>query len=304
MKVLSKEDLPLKEETVCTIGNFDGFHSGHIFLLNRVKEISEKSGKKSLVITFEPHPKKILNPNNAPCRITDLETKKELLNSRGIDYLYVINFNKKYANISPEEFIKFLSENLNCKKLVVGHDWRFGANGEGDIELAKKFGEKYGFEIEVVPPIKVDNKRVSSTMIRNLLKEGKVEEVSKLLGRTYCIKGHIIPGNKIGRKIGFPTINIKPPDDLCLKKGVYMGFVSFDSKLYPAVINYGKRPTVDGKETLIEAHILGEKIEGEVKEVKIFFKEFIREEKKFENVDELKKQIEEDVNKALKVLGV
>ncbi|SNZ06342.1 riboflavin kinase / FMN adenylyltransferase [Persephonella hydrogeniphila] len=305
MKVLKKEDLPLNEETVCTIGNFDGFHKGHAYILHRVKETAEQERKKSVVITFEPHPKKILFPEKAPCRITGLETKIDLLGTKGIDYLYIVHFDKKFAEKSPEEFIKFLSNQLKCKKLIVGHDWKFGYRGEGDIQKARELGEKYNLLVEVIPPIKSNNERISSTKIRKLLKEGKVEEVANLLGRMYCIKGKIEKGHQLGKKIGFPTINIKPPEDLCLKKGVYSGYVSFNGKMYPAVINYGNRPTVDGKELFIEAHIIDRKIDiSEKEEVKIFFKRFIRDEKKFDSIEQLKKQIQSDIKNARKALEV
>ncbi|WP_036767808.1 bifunctional riboflavin kinase/FAD synthetase [Persephonella sp. KM09-Lau-8] len=304
MKVLTEQDLPLKEETVCTIGSFDGFHIGHIHLLEKTKEEAKRTGRKSLVITFEPHPKKILSPQNAPCRITDLTTKLELLRYQKIDYVYVIHFTKEYAKKPAEEFLDFLTENLRCKKIIVGHDWRFGYGGKGCVEFASEYGKKAGFEVEVIPPIKIDRTRISSTEIRKLLKEGRVDEAEKYLGRTYCIKGKVIKGDRLGQKIGFPTINIIPDVDLCLKKGVYMGYVSFDHKLYPAVINYGTRPTVDGKKTFIEAHIIGEKLEKDIKEVKIFFKRFIREEKKFNNIQELQNQIKNDIQKAINALEV
>ncbi|HHG74791.1 MAG TPA: bifunctional riboflavin kinase/FAD synthetase [Persephonella sp.] len=305
MKVIKEKDLPINEETVCTIGNFDGFHKGHTYILKLVKETADKEGKKSLVITFEPHPKKILSPQNAPCRITSLETKLDLLKDQKIDYVYVINFDKNFAEKSPEEFIRFLTCELKCRKLIVGHDWKFGYKGEGNIKTAKEIGKKYTLEVEVVPPIKIDNERISSTKIRELLKRGDVYNVSKLLGRTYCIKGKIHKGNQIGKKIGFPTINIKPPEDLCLKKGVYSGYVSFNGEVYPAVINYGTRPTVDGKDLFIEAHIIGKSIDiSEKQQVKIFFKDFIREEKKFSDINQLKKQIKSDITNAMKVLEV
>ncbi len=305
MKVITEADLPLKEETVCTIGNFDGFHKGHTFILQEIKEIAHKKNKKSLVITFEPHPKRLLNPENAPCRITNLETKLDLLKQQGIEYVYVIHFDKSFAEKSPEEFMEFLSKNLKCRELIVGHDWKFGYRGKGNIETAKILGNKFNINITVIPPLKENNERISSTKIRQLLKEGRLEEVEHLLGRTYCIKGTIQRGNQIGKQIGYPTLNIKPSEDLCLKRGVYSGFVSVNKHIYPAVINYGSRPTVDGKQILIEAHIIGENINIKEKtEIKIFFKKFLREEKKFETLQQLKNQIKTDIKKTLQMLEV
>ncbi|WP_457640090.1 bifunctional riboflavin kinase/FAD synthetase [Persephonella sp.] len=304
MKVLTEENLPLKEETVCTIGNFDGFHKGHRFILDRVIESSKRQGKSSLVITFEPHPKTVLSSGEKPCRITGLETKIDLLEDEGIDYLYIINFSREFARKDPEEFIKFLTEKLRCRTLIVGHDWKFGHQGKGDVQTAKQIGRKYGLKVEVIPPVKEEDKRISSTQIRNLLKKGKVEEVARYLGRDYCIKGKVEQGNRIGSQIGFPTINIKPPEDLCLKKGVYSGLVKLNGQLLPAVINYGNRPTVDGRETVLEAHIIGKKLSFKPEEVKIFFKKFIRDEKRFSDIDQLKNQIKADIQKAMKSLEV
>ncbi|MBK3333251.1 bifunctional riboflavin kinase/FAD synthetase [Persephonella atlantica] len=305
MKVIRESDLPLKEETVCTIGNFDGFHKGHAFILTTLKETARKENRKSLVITFEPHPKALLNPENAPCRITNLETKLDLLKHQGIDYVYVIHFDREFAQKTPQDFIQFLSQQLGCRKLIVGHDWRFGYKGEGNIETAKALGKQFDMDIIVIPPVKENNERISSTKIRQLLREGKVEQVEHLLGRTYCIKGTVQKGNQIGKEIGYPTINIKPSENLCLKKGVYSGFVSIDGKTYPAVINYGTRPTVDGKQLLIEAHIIGKRIGLEdSKQIKIFFKKFLREERKFDSLNQLKAQIKTDIEKTLQTLEV
>jgi len=305
MKILTELDLPLEKETVCTIGNFDGFHRGHSHILEKIRLEAEKTGRASLVITFEPHPKKLLNPEKAPCRITGLETKIDLLEGQKIDYLYIINFDREFSRKSPEEFIKFLTGKLRCRKLIVGHDWRFGYGGKGNIQTAKQLGKKAGLDVEVIPPVNLKEERVSSTKIRQLLGEGKVEQVSKYIGRDYCLKSKTVKGGKIGSKIGFPTINIIPPDDLCLKKGVYSGLVQYGNEILPAVINYGNRPTVDGKNLFIEAHIIGKKVNiPENTPVRIFFKKFLREEKKFSDINQLKKQIKTDINSAMKLLEV
>ncbi len=304
MKVIQEKDLPLKEETVCTIGSFDGFHIGHKKILEKIKEKAKKLSKKSLVITFEPHPKRVLNPERAPCVITDTETKKELLKKEGIDYLYIISFNEEFRKKTAKEFLKFLVNTLGCKNIVVGYDWEFGYKKEGNVFFAERYEKELGFELEIVEPILQDDIRISSTLIRELLKKGDVEKASYFLGRNYCIKGKIIEGSKIGRKIGFPTINIRPPENLCLKKGVYAGYIQLNGKIYPAVINYGYRPTVDGKHLLLEAHVIGQKVNPTKEYVKIFFISFLREEMKFENINQLKKQISKDIEKAKSILEV
>jgi riboflavin kinase/FMN adenylyltransferase len=304
MKIIQDKDLPIKEETVCTIGSFDGFHIGHKKILKKVKEKALKTNRKSLVITFDPHPKKLLNPDKAPCTITDTETKKDLLKKEGIDFLYIIKFDENFSKKTAKEFLKFLVNDLNCKHIIVGYDWKFGYKKEGNVYFAEKYEKELGFNIEIVEPILQDDIRVSSTLIRKLLKEGEIEKASYFLGRNYCIKGKVVEGNKLGRKIGFPTINIKPPENLCLRKGVYAGFVEIEGKTYPAVINYGYRPTVDGKKLLIEAHIFDKEIKLKNQFVKVFFVSFIREEKKFESVGNLQKQIAEDIKKAKEILEV
>ncbi|NPA12714.1 MAG: bifunctional riboflavin kinase/FAD synthetase [Aquificae bacterium] len=305
MKVLTKEDIPLNQQVVCTIGNFDGFHKGHKQIINRLIQRSKQLKKPSLVITFEPHPKKVLDPENAPCRIINLETKMELLEKEGIDYLFIINFSPVFATLSPKEFIQFLCKGLGCSHLIVGHDWRFGYKGEGNTETAEQLGKEYGLTVEVVPPVLLGNERISSTKIRQLLKRGEVDKVSQYLGRPYYLKGKAVEGRKLGSKIGFPTVNILPPPDLCLKKGVYYGALGYGDTVYPSVINYGLRPTVDGKTAVIEAHIIDRQVDIKPSSwVKVYFKKFLRPEKKFESIDYLKKQIQSDVEEAKKLIGV
>jgi len=305
MKVLTEADLPLDKENVCTIGNFDGFHKGHSYILKNVQQTAEATGKSSLAITFEPHPKKILDPENAPCRITDKETKITLFEEQNIDYIYIIHFNKAFAQKSPEEFLDFLVNKLKCCRLIVGHDWRFGYQGKGNALTAVKIGKKIGLEVDIISPLYLKNERISSTIIRKLLKEGKVDEMYPYLGREYFISGKTVKGNRLGSRIGFPTMNVLPVDDLCLRKGVYSGYVQYLDELFPSVINYGNRPTVDGTKNLIEAHIIGKDINiPPGSKIKIFFSKFLREEEKFSNIDQLKKQIQMDVNSAMKLLEV
>jgi riboflavin kinase/FMN adenylyltransferase len=304
MKVLTEKDLPLDDNTVCTIGSFDGFHKGHVEILNLVKKRAKEKGFRSVVVTFDPHPKKFLNPENAPCLITDINTKIDLLSRKNIDYVYIIKFDKNFLKKTADQFLSFLVKKLGCRYIIVGYDWRFGYMKEGDIEYARKKAREFGFELEVVDPIKEDGERVSSTLIRSLLKEGKIKEASRYLGRDYCIKGKIVKGDGKGKDIGFPTINILPPKDLCLKKGVYAGYVSFNCDQHPAVINFGYRPTVDGKKLFIEAHLIEKDIKPESAYVRIFFKDYIRPEKKFEDLEQLSDQIKRDIEKAKKIVEV
>ncbi len=301
-KKLTEKDLPIREETACTIGNFDGFHIGHQKILQILKQKAEKENIKSVVITFDPHPKKFFKNQNV-CTITNLETRLAFLSKMGIDYMLVLRFDENFYKKSPEEFIQFLKDQLNCKLIVVGEDWRFGYKKAGDINIAKQLGEKLNIKVIPVKPQLKDSKKISSTQIRELLKKGEVDRLKELLGRKYCIFGKIVKGSGMGKRLGFPTINIKLPEDMCLKRGVYAGYVIIKDKLYPAAINFGTRPTVDGKDEFLEVHILKPlKQNLELEYIKVIFEKFVREEKKFSDINQLKKQIEIDIKRIKEVL--
>ncbi|RMD47384.1 MAG: bifunctional riboflavin kinase/FMN adenylyltransferase, partial [Aquificota bacterium] len=188
MKVVSLKDLPINEKMVCSIGNFDGFHIGHIKVLKKLKLISEKTGFKSAVLTFLPHPQEFFTGKKL-CKIVNLETKKEFLTNQGIDYLILIPFDKNFANLTKDEFINFLKNKIYCKYVIVGNSWRFGKNREGDVNFAKEYGKKIGINFIGIDEEKIEGKKIGSSLIRELLKEGNIEKVNKILGRTYCIKG-------------------------------------------------------------------------------------------------------------------
>ncbi len=302
MRIISISNSAENEEKICAIGNFDGFHKGHLKILNFLKKEAENSNLKSAVITFDPHPKEVLKGEKL-CKIIPLETKIEFLKSIGIDYLITIPFNKEFSNLDKKDFLRLLKDKLNCKKIVVGEDWRFGKNKEGDVSFAKEFGKKLGINVEVVSLEKNKNEKISSSEIRTFLKEGKIEYVNKLIGRVYCITGSVVSGNKIGSKIGFPTINIKVDENLCLRTGVYVGYIEINGKKYKAVINWGRRPTVDGKNKVLEVHIIDDFDDKEVleyKKPKVYFLHYIRDEQKFENTYQLKEQIKKDILYSLK----
>ncbi|MFN4307324.1 bifunctional riboflavin kinase/FAD synthetase [Sulfurihydrogenibium azorense] len=305
-KILHLKDLPITENTVCTVGNFDGLHLGHKEIIKKVKDIAKKENLKSLVITFYPHPRKILNPEKPICSIVNLETKVYLFKKENVDYLLIIEFRQNFYQKSAFEFLNFLKDTLKCKILIVGKDWKFGFKQEGNIEYAKKVGNSLGIKVIPVEDIKSNSSRISSSLIRELLSKGDLKKIEKLLGRKYFLIGKVVKGDGKGREIGFPTINLKPDDDLCLKKGVYAGYLEKDEKLYKAVINYGNRPTIDGKKTFIEIHIIEEGFNTKIEEdyLKVHFIQYLREEKKFESIEDLKNQIKLDIQKAKEVLEV
>jgi len=297
LKVLEE----VKERTAITVGNFDGVHLGHRYLIESLKKKARRENLKTLVLTFCPHPLKVLAPQLLPCELTDINEKIEIFQELGIDYLCFIRFDKDFAKIRAREFLeKVVYEKLKCRYLLVGYDWRYGYKREGEIELAKEVGKDLGFKVEEAKPFKIKKHIVSSTLIRRLLREGRVEEVREYLGHNYWIKRKVVRGDQRGREIGFPTANIQNTENLCLKEGVYA--VKVEDK-YLGVANYGYRPTFGKKKRVLEVHIIG--FEGNLrgKRIKVEFLKFIREERKFNSVQELTDQIRRDVEevKGLKV---
>ncbi|MFN3870835.1 MAG: bifunctional riboflavin kinase/FAD synthetase [Aquificaceae bacterium] len=284
-----------EKPTVITVGNFDGVHLGHKLLLRRIKEISQSKGLKSLVLSFYPHPIRVLNPLQAPCELTDLYERTELIKEEGIDRVVFIRFDKGFATLGAEDFLKeVIYERLKCRYLVMGYDWRFGYRREGEIELAKELGKELGFEVEEAQAFRVNGHVVSSTLIRRLLHMGKLEEASLYLGRNYSIKRRVVKGDGRGSTLGFPTANLEGTENLCLKEGVYAVRVE---DLFLGVANYGTRPTFDGHKKVLEVHLLN--FEGNLKgkRIRVEFLKFLREERRFNSPQELIKQIKEDISR-------
>ncbi len=284
-----------KEATVITVGNFDGVHLGHRLLLKRIRQVSQQKGLKSLVLSFYPHPIKVLSPLQAPCELTDLYERTELIKEEGIDSVVFIRFDKRFATLRAEDFLKeVLYERLRCRYLVVGYDWRFGYRREGEIELAKELGKELGFEVEEAQAFRINGHVVSSTLIRRLLHMGRLEEASLYLGRNYSIKRRVIKGDGRGFTLGFSTANLEATENLCLKEGVYAVRVEDH---FLGVANYGIRPTFDGHKKVLEVHLLN--FEGNLrgKRIKVEFLKFLREEIKFKSSQELIKQIEKDISR-------
>ncbi len=283
----------LSESTAITVGNFDGFHKGHRFLVRKLGEEAKKRNLKTLLLTFFPHPLKVLSPGVRFCEISDIYEKIVMAGETGVDYFVFIKFTKSFSKIRAREFLeKIIYEKLGCKYLLVGYDWRFGYGREGEVELAREVGEKMGFEVGYVEPYTENGKIVSSTLIRRLLKEGRLKEAEFFLGRRYWIERKVIRGSGRGKNIGFPTANLKNTSNLCLKEGVYAVRIN---GTHIGVANYGYRPTFGEKTRILEVHLIN--FEGELKgrRLRVEFLDFIREEKKFSDVKELKKQIEEDI---------
>ncbi len=283
----------LEEEHAITVGVFDGVHLGHQYLLKKLIESAQRRGLKGCVLSFYPHPSKVLSPGQQPCELTDPLERAERILRLGIDRVVFINFDREFSRIRAEDFLEHvLFERLRCRYLLVGYDWRFGYRREGEVELAKEMGQRLGFEVETAEPFYKNGHIISSTYIRRLLHSGRLEEASEYLGENYWVKRKVVRGSGMGRSLGYPTANLGPSENLCLKEGVYAVRVN---EQFLGVANYGFRPTFDGKTKFLEVHILD--FEGNLRgeRLKVEFLSFLREEKKFSSKDELIKQIERDI---------
>ena len=283
---------------IATIGNFDGMHRGHQAIMQRLKSLAQSHNARCCVITFEPMPQEVFSTEDAPTRLHG--TRDRILNfeSLGIDQCLLLAFNDEFCALSATEFIEdVLLKNLNLHTLIVGDDFRFGNQRKGDFNTLKEAGVKHGFEVEDTPTVLHDGERISSTWVRNALKERDLEKAQALLGRPYQISGRVIHGEKVGRQLGFPTANIALKKQQPPLSGVFAVTAHCDKskKSWNGVANLGKRPTVNGLTLLLEVHMLdvAEELYGE--HLRIEFVHFIRGEIKFASLDELKAQIGRDV---------
>lgn len=308
MRIWKNIDEFKAKNPVITIGIFDGVHRGHQFLVNELKNQAADHGGESVVLTLWPHPRLVLNKDSKNLRyLTTIEEKSFLLEKTGIDHLVIIPFTQAFSQLSSCGFVEnYLVKKMNIKKLMVGFNHKFGKNREGDYENLKDCAEKFNFELERLKPVKIDGNSVSSSLIRGLISGGELEKANSFLGYDFFLRGRVIEGNKLGRKIGFPTANIQPFDEhkLIPKAGVYAVQVESRGKLFDGMLNIGFRPTVDKGKSVktIEAHMFD--YEGDIynSEIKLFFRSFMREEKKFDSIEQLKQQLHLDQEKAFEIL--
>ena len=302
MKIYKNPNLNFKHcNGVIAIGNFDGLHLGHQKVINEGKRKAKKNKLPFGVMTFEPVPVMFFNKKIKNHRINSLEQKKIHLKKFKLDFLIIIKFNKKFSSQSPEQFIKkIIFKKTKCKYLYVSKNFKFGFKRQGNISTLKKFEKKYEFKNIVTQPFKKNNKTISSTSIRKKIRLGKIEEVNRLLGRSWCVIGKVIKGQRRGRKIGFPTCNLKLNDYVVPKRGVYAVKVKSNNFYKNGIANVGYRPTFNGQKLLLETNIFGINKNLYNKVIGINFKKFIRPEKKFRNLKYLKKQIKLDIKQASK----
>lgn len=287
------------------LGNFDGLHIGHMALINTLINECRISGYGSLVYTFFKHPENILRKKLFTPLLTTMGTKIRLLGETPLDYLYFEHFDESFSRMEPEAFVKdILVDRLKIKLAVTGFNYRFGYKGKGDTSLMKELGKRYNFKVIIIPPVKVDNEVVSSTLIRKYVAEGDMDKVFKLLGRHYSITGKVSTGNHIGSEIGFPTANIYPEDYLILPSdGVYATRTRLEGKLYCSVTNIGRNPTIgDNDRTTVETHILDFFDNIYDKDIEVSFISKVRGEIKFKGKDELAAQISKDIQSARELL--
>jgi riboflavin kinase/FMN adenylyltransferase len=288
---------------VATIGNFDGVHMGHRQIFRQLKQAAAELGGVSVVITFAPHPLKVLPSGKKLCLISTYEEKELLLDASGIDYLVVIPFTKHFAALTAREFVSdILVRKLGIKKLIIGYDYAFGRNREGNIGLLRQLGKEYGFAVEVLEPIWDGKTIFSSTNIRKMIRGGNVRGVVALLGRQFSIQGKVIHGHNRGRALGFPTANLQTDKELIPKCGVYAVKVKIDQKLYDGACNIGPNPTFDDEAISIEVFIFDFAGDLYGLELHLFFIERIRDEMKFPDIATLQSAIERDVARCREVL--
>ena len=288
---------------VLTIGNFDGVHKGHqhIFkcIINKAKEINGED----VVMTFDPHPLKVLSGEDRILLLTPTKKKLKLMEKFGISNVLLIKFTKEFASLEPDYFIKeILVNSIQVKELYVGFNYFFGKNKKGNVDLLREYGEIYGFNVHIIEPYIIDGVTVSSTLCRKYIADGKVKEVAKYLGRYYLIEGKVVKGDGRGKLIGIPTANIKSEQEVYPKDGVYAVKVAYKGKIYDGACSIGFNPTFDSERLTVEVHILdfNKEIYGE--SLKVVFVDRIRDMKKFKNIEELKKAILNDIEKAKEIL--
>ena len=286
-----------RENTILTIGTFDGVHLGHQKVLERLTNIAIENNLESTVLTFFPHPRTILNPDKPLKLINSVKERSELLNRSKVDNLIIHPFDKSFSELDPEKYVfEILVEKLKAKIILIGYDHKFGKNRTADISDLKEYGEKYGFKVIEIKAEEISNIAISSTKIRKAISEGNISTAKKYLGYDFSLSGTIVHGNSIGRTLGFPTANIVVKEEYKLlpKNGVYLIQSIIDHNEYFGMMNIGIKPTINKSSKSIEVNLF--EFEGDLynKKITVFIKQFIRDEIKFDSLELLKSQIQKD----------
>ena len=285
------------EKTFVTIGTFDGVHFGHQRILEKLVSDAKKAGKKSILLTFFPHPRMVLQKDKSLELINTIEERKNLLAKTGLDYLIIHPFSKEFSRLTALAFVRdILVNQFNVSKLCIGYDHHFGKNREGNITQLQEYSKLYDFDIEEIPAQDIDDVSVSSTKIRKALAEGSVKTANTYLGYPFMLNGKVVNGKQLGGKIGFPTANIDVEEEYKLipKTGVYVVRSSVDGKIIYGMMNIGKRPTVDGKHQTIEVHFFDFNQDLYEQSLTVELLYFLRDEHKFDSVEHLISQLQKD----------
>ena len=291
------------KKSIVVIGNFDGVHLGHQAVLNYAKSLKKEANDNLLLLTFYPHPLKVLRPEYAPRNILSFRNKVIKMKELGVDIILAQRFNKNFSKISADNFIKIiLSQGLKARHIVVGDDFRFGNNRQGNIDYLKSQENQNNFKVHIINEISDKKVRYSSSLAREMIIKGKMFEAKKVLGYFHQIEGKVVKGEQMGRKLGFPTANIHYLNTIIPDNGIYAGWVKFNNKTYMSAISTGYRPQFNGKKRFLEAYILN--FSGDIygTRIKVSLVEKIRKEKVFSDIDELKKQMSLDCIEVVKIL--
>ena len=290
-------------ERVVALGTFDGVHRGHRALLLTARQLADELGVPLRVCTFNRHPLEILRPDNPPVMLSTIPEKASQLFSAGVDETELIPFDRNIADLEPEQFLERMHSMITVRGIVAGWNYSFGRNGRGNADLLQKDGEKHGYRVIIVPPTTLeDGTVISSSLVRRSLMDGDMEKAAELLGYTYSLTGTVAQGKHQGHKLGFPTANIEPWKRKALPKfGVYTGMLETDTEMLPAVVNIGIQPTIPSGKVTVEAHILTESPELYGQKVRLSLLKMLRPEKRFNSVEELTQQIEQDRTEALRL---
>jgi riboflavin kinase / FMN adenylyltransferase len=283
------------------IGVFDGVHLGHQAVISTSAEHARAENGTPVVVTFDPHPEKILRPDKAPHLLTATQHKIALIRALGVRHLLMISFDKHFAATEPENFVdQLVRHSKPLREICVGHEWSFGRNRRGNLELLEKLGAKFDFTVVGIPPVSINGEIVSSTTIRRAVEAGDLQKAAAMLGRDYTILGTVVPSDNLGKKIGFPTANLSAHSEQFPPNGVYFAEAKLDGVAHPGVVNLGYRPTMgSGKsDRVLEVYLFDFDRDIYGKDLELRFIRYLRSEKKFENVDALVRQIERDVQQA------
>ncbi len=298
MRILTGTEIFNKNfvDSVVTIGNFDGVHRGHVALLRHLKQQSARLALPSVVVTFEPHPLALLTPEISPTLITTFEQKCALIGEQGVDCLVVIGFTQAFSMLSAEAFVRdVLCHSLGMRHIIIGHDYAFGRDRQGNYEtLARMMGE-YRFTLEELDPVGTDGLVFSSSLVRRLVTEGDVSAAARILGRYHVVAGHVVHGRQVGRELGFPTANVAPQNELIPLDGVYAVMVAVGGELYQGACNIGTNPTLGQGERSIEVFLLDFSGQLYDRELSICFVQRLRGERKFPDAQALIRAIRQDV---------